>query len=161
MNQTPHIQPYAITESQEISARSIPLSAAGLGYAGLIPFALCTIVLAWDKPTWQPVALEAFITYSAIILSFLGGIRWGAASSGRQARSGALAFSVLPSLWAALILLWPNEYAAVWGLMVGFVLMGMADWFRPVPKMPAWMRTLRLHLSVAVLACHCAVLTLI
>ena len=64
-------------------SRQIPLAAACLGGAGLIPFvgaALCAVVL--DDPDQRALALRAFAAYSAIILSFLGG--WPAAWLAQQ-----------------------------------------------------------------------------
>ncbi len=159
--QRPDVPPYKTFSGREPDATGIPGSAGILGYAGVIPFAACTALLAWGDPAWQPMVLEAFMIYSAVILSFIGGIRWGAAFTGNKVRGGAFAISVIPSLWAAFFLWWPGEREAMWGLMTGFALMGLADWLRPAFKMPAWMRPLRIRLTAAVLACHMAVVTLL
>ena len=135
---------------------AIPGSARLLGYSGVIPFAICAALFAWGNPEWQPLVLEAFLVYGAVILSFIGGIRWGAAISGGRVRRGQLVMSVLPSLWAATFLLLPNEQNALIGLMTGFLLLGMADWARPALGMPAWMRPLRARLTLAVMTCHLA-----
>lgn len=158
MKQTPlNLQLSASLTAQPISS-PLPGSARLLGYSGVIPFATCAALMAWGSPDWNASALKAFMIYGAVILSFIGGIRWGAAISGGRVRSGQLALSVLPSLWAALFLWLPDERAGLAGLMVGFILLGLADWTRPALGMPAWMRPLRARLTIAVVACHLAIL---
>lgn len=136
-----------------------PVNARLLGYSGVIPFAACAAVLAWGSVQWHQGALSAFMIYGAVILSFIGGIRWGAAVSGGQVRTSPLVISVLPSLWAAFFLWWPEPGAAVAGLMAGFIVLGVIDWARPARGMPPWMRSLRVRLTTAVVVCHLAVLT--
>lgn len=59
---------------------------------------------------------------------------------------------------AALVLWWfPND-AAVWGLMMGFIVMGLADRLRPGLNVPAWMAPLRTRLTLAVVSCHLIVI---
>ncbi|MGS0695176.1 DUF3429 domain-containing protein [Shewanella sp. 0m-4] len=49
----------------------------GLGYAGLLPFIIATVMTwaDWSLPWFEPQF--AFISYSATILSFLAGTLWG------------------------------------------------------------------------------------
>jgi Protein of unknown function (DUF3429) len=78
-----------------------------LSLAGFLPFALC---LFWilgtqpSEPNWQ-LALTAMRAYSIAILSFLGGVRWGAALSGDGA-ARTFWHSVVPSLlgWATVFM---------------------------------------------------------
>ena len=85
----------------------IPRAALWLGLAGVIPFwaAALGFLLAGAAPGFF---LHAGLAYGAVILSFLGGIRWGEALKGRGSRERAAAFglSVLPSLagWLALVI---------------------------------------------------------
>lgn len=139
----------------------IPQKAALLGYSGVVPFATAVVFIALGSAGMRQLALDGFLIYAAIILSFLGGIRWGAASTAGPDPGRGLIFSILPSLWAALFLWWAPVNVAAWGLMTGFILMGLADWFYPGLKVPTWMRPLRMRLTLAVVACHLLVLTLI
>lgn len=138
-----------------------PRSAAMLGYAGVIPFAALAAVFVFSPEALAERALDGFLVYGAVILSFLGGIRWGAAASASSERSGALAISIVPSLWAAFFLWWPDARGAAWGLLTGFVLLGIADWLRPGIMVPAWMRPLRARLTAAVALCHLPVVALV
>ena len=104
---------------------------------------------------------KADIAYGAVILSFLGGIRWGSAVATGNGRPTGLGFSVLPSLWAVFLLWWADPSTAAWGMFAGFVLLGLADGFFVVPGLPSWMQRLRLRLTAAVAACHLPVLAML
>jgi len=87
-------------------SRKIPLSALVLGLAGLIPF-FASSALMWVEGN---SALNEFgrlllIGYGAVILSFLGGARWGfeIARAPSNPSLGLLVASVLPSIvgWIA------------------------------------------------------------
>jgi hypothetical protein len=45
--------------------------------SGLVPFLVC-LALAWFVPSQRTAAVQLFIVYSALTLTFLGGARWGA-----------------------------------------------------------------------------------
>jgi len=137
--------------------KPIPLIALILGCSGVIPFAATAALVALDHAGLRQMALDGFLIYGAVILSFLGGIRWGAASSASSKPARGLIVSVLPSLWAAFFLWWPSDDLSVWGLMAGFILMGFADWLYPGLNVPSWMRPLRMWLTLAVVACHLVV----
>jgi hypothetical protein len=129
-----------------------------LGYAGVLPFALLATLAATAAGPPREIALTAFLFYSAVILSFLGGIRWGAAARQGSAGDSAYVVSVVPSLWAVACLAWPDPVVSAWGLALGFAVAGLGDWLRPGVGVPSWMRPLRARLTLAVLACHAAVL---
>jgi hypothetical protein len=139
--------------------RLIPSPARVLGYAGVLPFATLALVHVFGGGDISPHALRAFLVYSALILSFLGGIRWGVATRFDRLQAGALTIAVLPSLWAFACLLWPDPSTAVWGLLVGFIILGLADWLLPAQGSAIWMTDLRARLSIAVVACHGVMIT--
>ncbi|RUO39361.1 DUF3429 domain-containing protein [Aliidiomarina taiwanensis] len=64
--------------------KSIELRANRLAWAGLIPFIGTAILGAFNL--WVDVLLQVFLIYSAVILSFLGGIHWGLAMAGQLER---------------------------------------------------------------------------
>ncbi|MFO1495108.1 MAG: DUF3429 domain-containing protein [Lysobacterales bacterium] len=138
-------------------SRRIPPAAAWLGGAGVIPFvAIATLAVVASDASLRELALRAFVAYSAVILSFLGGVRWGAALGEVQWR--ALALSVAPSLLAFLCLLIPAEHA-VKVLALLYAVVGLFDVLRrPSPEWPAWFMKLRARLSGAVVVVHVALL---
>ena len=88
----------------------IPGVPLALTLAGLIPFAAGAGVMwaAAGDPVLKAQAGLALLVYGAVILSFLGGVRWGAevnAQGGGLPRTGLMVLSVLGSLagWAAVL----------------------------------------------------------
>lgn len=121
-----------------------------LGYAGLIPF----VGLAAQAS--NPEAVSAFMAYSAVILSFLGGVHWGVAMRDSQfASSSRLVLCMLPSLLGWLSLLLPT----LMGLGLGTLAFALWwAWDRTVLE-DADYRRLRLHLTVVVVLSHLYVLS--
>ena len=125
----------------------------------VLPFAALAMAYTIGGVEVSEHALRGFLAYGAVILSFLGGIRWGVATRFDHSQASALTFSVLPSLWAFACLLWPSPTIAVWGLLLGFVALGIADWLMPAPGSAAWLTDLRARLSIAAVACHVLLIT--
>ncbi|MBU2976971.1 DUF3429 domain-containing protein [Alteromonas sp. C1M14] len=82
----------------------MPYSVVYLGTAGLIPFILLPLVGSLD---WLPLTTSAryFTQYSAVLLSFFGGIYWWDALSKRE-YGAQLYIAMLPTLlgWLCLVL---------------------------------------------------------
>ena len=139
--------------SNSDTSASIPRAPFWLGAFGLIPF-LATALLYFFARTseQQQLALTAFKFYSAVILSFLGGVRWGAALSSPDLR--LLLSAVLPSLIAAGCLLLPAADAIpILGLT--FLVLGWADGARAAHALwPQWFKLLRRLLSAGVVSIH-------
>jgi len=137
-----------------MKTKSTPLVAKILGYCGILPFAILAVLHLYGGQQLKITALQGFLAYGAVILSFLGGIRWGVASLDDRFKGVAPFISVVPSLWAFVCLLWPEPIQAVWGLLAGFALVGIADRWFPAPGSTGWMVTLRTRLTSGVIACH-------
>jgi Protein of unknown function (DUF3429) len=133
----------------------IPPAALLLGLGGLIPFVACVSVI-WTGITLPLIddPARAMVAYGAVILSFLGGVRWGFAlrisDAGLQAR--AFCLSVAPSIAAWLALLGPTLMGLVI-LPVMILLLGFADEQLPKIGVPLWYRKLRRILTAAVVLC--------
>lgn len=135
-------------------SQPMPGVARYLGYGGVLPFAAMALNHIAGAPLPADFALKAFLFYSAAILSFLGGIRWGSITTAEHGLAREMVTSVIPSLWAVVCLLLNDAAASVWCLLAGFALMGAVDYLRPSPGLAIWMRQLRLQLTIAVVACH-------
>ncbi len=135
-----------------VSARSRTIAWA-LSLAGLIPFAGLTMFLFVAPDVVQRgFAALALATYSAVILSFLGGVRWGAALS-QDEPALVFALSMVPPLlgWFALALPLPFPFAVQ---ALGFALHGVWDWQAGrSDALPDWFINLRVTLSALVVAC--------
>ena len=129
----------------------IPPAARLLGFAGLLPFLGAATALLLADGALRDVAAVALPAYGAVILSFLGGVRWGLAmAAAESARLPVrLAISVVPSLagWVALLL--PGA-AGLALLAAGFAAMLALD-LRD-DSAPGWYATLRLPLSIGAIA---------
>lgn len=127
----------------------------GLGIAGLIPFAAALGLAWWGPIAWQIMAIYSFVYYSAVILSFLGGVHWGAAiQNPREGNRRRLVLAMVPSLiaWPALMM---NTVSGLWVLLAGFVLIGGYDVSRDGRVgFPRWYLMLRLLLTLFVLLFH-------
>lgn len=84
-------------------------SAKILGYAGLTPF-ISLPILALLEQLSSYLAFTYFVQYSAIILSFFGGIHWLDALQNKR-QNHQLYVAMLPSIvaWSALIFLQGNS----------------------------------------------------
>lgn len=87
-----------------------PAWAERLGYAGLLPFVACALLVWLVHPPAVPHVTLAAQGYGAVIASFLGGIHWGLAMRATSAEAGlmprALVWGVTPSLlaWVAVVM---------------------------------------------------------
>lgn len=137
--------------------RTLPLPALIYGATGVLPFlAGLAIAVAGRTPEQQQFGLNLFVVYSAVILSFLGGIRWGVRLPAPDWRH--LGLSVMPSLIAAGCLLLDRQHALPM-LALAFAVVGLFDVTRGTHALwPAWFKRLRLHLTLAVVSLHLALI---
>ncbi|NOU05055.1 MAG: DUF3429 domain-containing protein [Hyphomicrobiaceae bacterium] len=89
-------------------SQSLPAIAKILGGMGLIPFIACAVQITsgWPMgPRATGPALYALLLYSALIISFLGGVQWGLVLSDQDTNNQTRRFIVsnLPTLaaWSA------------------------------------------------------------
>ena len=98
-----------------------------LTLAGGIPFVGLAIAMAAFKagnPGEYAWSAAGLLLYAAIILSFLGGIRWGTAMGSDGARASAVALSVLPALAG-----WVMALVGVFSDHSGLIFLGFAGLF--------------------------------
>lgn len=138
-------------------SREVPAAAAWLGGAGLLPFLLAAMLAVLPESAEQrQLGLDAFVYYSALILSFLGGVRWGASLPEIGWRR--LLLSILPCLLAfGCLLVQRGDAVKLLGLL--YAVLGLFDVMRrPAPCWPAWFIKLRARLSGAVVVIHVVLL---
>ncbi|MCO5082558.1 MAG: DUF3429 domain-containing protein [Rhizobiaceae bacterium] len=125
-----------------------------LGYAGLVPFVVLSLWLygiAEDHP-WHTITIALLVAYSAIVLSFLGGIRWGIAMQTREGGARALAPSLVPALvgWLAPFVLQPYCFAI---LAVAYAAQGAWDSLSAGNgALPEWYGRMRVRLTIVAVA---------
>lgn len=138
---------------------SVDAAAERLGrvlvFAGFIPFAALAFWLygiAPDHP-WRQGTIVLLTAYGAVVLSFLGGIRWGLALRGREGDGTAdLTLGVVPPLvgWIAIVVPAPLNFVL---LAVAFAAQGAWDSLTLASDdAPDWFRRIRIQMTVLVVA---------
>ena len=121
-----------------------------LGFCGLIPFLFLPLATETNHlALFEGVAY--FGQYSAIILSFLGGVLWyDALINDKPAKQ--LYLAMLPSIfaWSGLVLLPPFNYL----FLMLFCFIGLLIVEQLILKTEIWYVRLRLLLTSIVVGCH-------
>ena len=125
-----------------------------LSLAGFVPFAFLAVgLLVMDVSNPQRlIVVDTLKTYAAIILSFLGGIRWGASvrHPSENWTGPTFTLSVVPSLvgWAAIFLSAPLTFGV---LALAFAAQGAWDAFSAQQgRFGLWFARLRTVLTLLV-----------
>ena len=125
-----------------------------LGLAGLIPFIGLPMLASLNIIDWY-TASKGFISYSGVILSFLGGVHWYDSICGNDSKH-QIYIAMLPSIlaWSALFLM--PEMIALGALSLGFLLIMLYD--KQVLTLPKdsviWYTKLRMVLTTVVVIGH-------
>lgn len=116
------------------------------GLFGLVPFwALPAALVVW--PGRADLTVVVVSAYAALILSFLGGARWGMALRAAEPDPGVVALAMAPTLvaWGLLIVLHAAQRLQLFALAAVLLLVGLWDLISP--QAPAWYQRLRLLLT--------------
>ena len=128
---------------------STPAPAWTLGALGLIPFAAASGVYALGEPRYGGPALLALVTYAAAILSFLGGVRWGAEilRTDRPRWLTLGASNVAPLIgWGLLAAPFATAPLQLSGFIAAFL--GQWLWDQSSSHLPPWYARLRTLLTL-------------
>jgi uncharacterized transporter YbjL len=122
---------------------------------GSVIFAAITVALFSSQSAIRIPAITALVTFSAIILSHLGGIENGLAlreeASTEATRAIALALSIFPSLAAWAVLWLPTPRWQVGSALVLFVAVWIADlWLSRHGLIPPWFVDMRTAVTALV-----------
>lgn len=131
-----------------------------LSLGGFIPFAALGIVLflLGMQHEVYPTLFDIFKVWSAIILSFLGGIRWGFAIANAPEENKNLVLSVIPSILAWFAILLPDAYTIL-ALLILFAVHGVWDsFYMNEGKVAPWFGKIRITLTFLVVSAHILVL---
>jgi hypothetical protein len=135
------------------SAReAAPLSMWLLAVLALLPFPVSAGIYGYGPPAASRQAVTVLLTWSAVVLSFLAGVRWGLESGRRVPRRGRLAGALMFGVvaWGLLLARWRLDLAwIVTAYLAAFMLQWLSD--HAAPNTAA--RFPRLSTSVTVAAC--------
>ncbi|MEZ5871631.1 MAG: DUF3429 domain-containing protein [Nitratireductor sp.] len=143
-------------EQSENNSRTVMRSAWLLSLGGFLPFLLLALglILTGKNGVWFSLFADGFKTWSAIILSFLGGIRWGMALRDEPVSLSRLAFSVLASIAGWISLFLPDGLCLM-VLLLAYCAQGAWDSFSiHAGQAPAWFARLRITMTLLVAAAH-------
>ena len=132
-------------------AARIPRSVLVYGLLGLIPF-LSPPLISLATPAHGGILGLVSLIYGALILSFLGGARWGQEVARPEPRTGVITLAMLPTLAGFGLLLASNldrpaqlaAMAALFGLQF--------FWDAASQGLPPWYPRLRLILTAGAIA---------
>jgi hypothetical protein len=123
-----------------------------LAGTALAPFPFAAGVYGYGPPAMAREAVTVLLTWSAVVLSFLAGVRWGLESGRRAPRVGRLALAMAFAIiaWALLLARWRLPLA--WTLtfyLAAFIVQWLSD--HAAPNTAA--RFPRLSTAVTAAAC--------
>jgi len=121
------------------------------GLLGLIPF-IAPPVISWIFSDLRPFAGLVQVLYGALILSFLGGARWGLAIAGSVPRTLAVSLAMLPTIVGLGLLLLPASTRRI--QLCGLALALGLHWIWDLRgrDLPVWYAGLRTLLTVGAVA---------
>ena len=132
------------------------LTARVLGYGGALPFLGGAIAASQQIAILGLAPAYLLLSYGALILSFLGGLHWGrviaSPNADRRSDPAWLIWSVCPSLLGWVALLMPVKVGAVVLSLCFLAALQIDQKLIREQIWPAWMRPLRLHLSLIAVA---------
>lgn len=131
---------------------TIPISLWAMAVLALLPFPISAGVYGYGPPAMGREAVTVLLTWSAVVLSFLAGVRWGLESGRRTPRRGRLAVSIgfAIAAWVLLLVRWRLDLSWVVGAyLVAFMLQWLSD--HAAPNTAA--RFPRLSTAVTAAAC--------
>lgn len=143
-----------MTDGPHIAARDdhIPPALWLVALCGLAPFPLAALAYGWGAPDLARPALTVILTWSGVILAFLGGARWGLESARPHPRAARLVISVLSPVVGWTILASRHRIPEGWvigGCIGAFLVQWL--WDHQAPDVPA--RYPRLSTVLTAAAC--------
>ncbi|WP_293905586.1 DUF3429 domain-containing protein [Phenylobacterium sp.] len=108
-------------------AESIPAALWGIALLALSPFPVSTYLYCYGPASGMGSALNALMLWSAVVLSFLGGVRWGLETREAQPRALRQAFSALCAVAAWVMILARGRLPETW-VIGGFIVAFLIQW---------------------------------
>jgi len=120
------------------AATPAPAPVWTIALLALAPFPISAALYAYGPAQFAQGALTAILSWSALVLSFLGGARWGLESARPAPRWTRLSASVVSSVAAWALLMGRSHLSSAWligGFMGAFILQWLFD--HTAPDVPA------------------------
>lgn len=123
-----------------------------LGLLATLPFAIGAAVYCWGPSILRGHSSRGLLLYSATLISFMAGSRWGVEVGRAPPRFSVLIPAMATPLLAVILIMSMLELDLIWRL-VGFIAAFIALWLWDSisTELPAWYP--RLRTAVTVVAC--------
>jgi hypothetical protein len=133
---------------------SAPASLWAIALLALAPFPAASIAYVFGPDRYDPMALLVILTWSAVVLAFVGGVRWGMETVREIPRFSRMLGAVAPAVAAWVLLLCRGQTPTAWllgGFLAIFILQWLFDHTAPdVPsRFPLLLTTLTLGAGVS------------
>ena len=109
---------------------SIPLVLWVIALLALSPFPIAALIYSYGPAAWMAPALSALLEWSAVVLSFLGGVRWGLETREPSPRPMRQVFSAMCAVAGWVILMARGSTPDTWviaGFMAAFLIQWLFD----------------------------------
>jgi hypothetical protein len=126
-----------------------------IGASGLVPFVLLTVALPLAPASGTRTIVAGMIAYGAVVLGFLGGVRWGAElvrQSPAPFRMAMAGLATAPA-WASLLVSAQQTLAIALVLAAGLAQLWWDVRAAQTGLLPVWTRTLRIGLTATAAVC--------
>ena len=114
------VRPAAKTEA-------IPTALWAIALLALSPFPVASLVYCFGPAELGRGALTSLLGWSAVVLAFLGGVRWGMETREPRPRTGRQLFSALCAVAAWVVLLARDRAPDTW-ILGGFIAAFLIQW---------------------------------
>lgn len=122
----------------EAAPSSAPLPLWIIALSCLVPFPASALVYAYGPPDLAAGALTLILTWSAVVMGFLGGIRWGLENGRAEPRWTRLAHTLISPIGGWALLFARGSIDTPWllgGFLAAFILQWLFD--HTAPDVPA------------------------
>ncbi|MBL8772300.1 MAG: DUF3429 domain-containing protein [Phenylobacterium sp.] len=108
-------------------AESIPAGLWAIALLALSPFPVAALLYCFGPADLMRAALTGLLGWSAVVLAFLGGVRWGLETREPSPRLTRQAFSAMCAVAAWVVLLAHNRAPDTW-ILGGFIAAFLIQW---------------------------------
>jgi hypothetical protein len=117
---------------------SAPLPLWIIAVMALAPFPVSALLYAYGPASQSEQALTVILTWSAIVMSFVGGVRWGLETARESPRFSRMAGAVVGPVFAWLLIVARGRWPDTW-LLCGFLSAFLLQWLfdHTAPDVPA------------------------
>lgn len=110
-----------------VRRESIPLALWVIALVALSPFPVTALIYAYGPPERMEPAIRALLQWSAVVLSFLGGVRWGLETREPSPRPMRQVFSAMCAVAGWVILMSRGNAPDTW-VIGGFIAAFLIQW---------------------------------